>query len=51
MDRCYETYFVQYLFWLLVQRQEQLLNVCLRHGATATMLDLYTSYVKKEELY
>ena len=26
MDRCYETYFVQYLFWLLAQRQEQFIR-------------------------
>src|SRR5262245_43334315 len=26
MDCCYETYFVQYLFWLLAQRQEQIIR-------------------------
>jgi hypothetical protein len=26
MDRCYETHFVQYLFWLLAQRQEQIIR-------------------------
>src|SRR2546422_5400977 len=26
MDRCYETHFMQYLFWLLAQRQEQIIR-------------------------